>query len=597
MATESSSAGACLKMRSIYVSSLTDAESQSGGAHRTSGLPPDQTDGVDHFNENKVTASEEEALDPIQLPQSTHSLLFSEPVFSLPYGFALGLFTMSTTCLVLALVNNINTNDIPANVMPAVRTAQYLSILIALLMEEEIPTGLYLLRMIPRQSLRQKFPQMRYRKFIFSSMMRIFLGYFFLINVLLVLIQATGVIEIFYDVLALEFVQQLDDIAFKLAKMDVFGKTMQRACTAKCFRAEFEKKRLGTSRKLSIFLKAIYFFHLCAMFAGMLYVTVHQMRGDYHHDLITVDFANTIWEGAWVKVPSRLPSSQQYEERTLVYSHFNGVYQKNGTHDGRPVYQETRKFDRRPYEEIVPAEIKYCEDISAWVFVHEDIRKLKSSKKTGCHNWLLRSSETTEFDLLNVVGNWKVWIGVIGKAEVTIATNVCKDEMDCNLNGQCRDGKCSCNHEDGARYLGTHCEVRLRDACGTITGEVHNDTWTVTYLRSWSEDFWSGDELYEEYSRPVYSYVAGHPDWDINAANETSPPFLMYSGDRWFGAHVPKGNTTDEEAIWSAVEYHAFWSEIYKTSTFLVSDPTTGSTPVGVDFFLTRERGEQYGPW
>lgn len=188
-----------------------------------------------------------------------------------------------------------------------------------------------------------------------------------------------------------------------------------------------------------------------------------------------------------------------------------------------------------------------------------------------------------------------MWIGVIGKAEVSIATNLCSDETDCNLNGQCRDGKCICNREDGVRYLGTHCEIRLRDACETIIGEFYNETCAVTYLRSWSESMGSGDELFEEYSRPVYTYVEGIPDWDIEATNEKESHVLIYSGDRWFGAYIPNGNTTDEEAIWGAVEYHAFWSELYSTSTLLVSDPTAGSTPVGVDFFWIGERGEQFG--
>ena len=54
---------------------------------------------------------------------------------------------------------------------------------IALLIAIEIPTGLYLLRMIPRQSLKQTFPRMKYRKFIFSSGIRIINGYAFLLNV------------------------------------------------------------------------------------------------------------------------------------------------------------------------------------------------------------------------------------------------------------------------------------------------------------------------------------------------------------------------------------------------------------------------------
>ena len=69
--------------------------------------------------------------------------------------------------------------------------------------------------------------------------------------------------------------------------------------------------------------------------------------------------------------------------------------------------------------------------------------------KMDCSNWLLRSPETTEYDILKVAGNWQVWVGVIGKAEVSIATTKCNHDSDCNLNGQCNDGKCDCYEVDG----------------------------------------------------------------------------------------------------------------------------------------------------
>ena len=61
----------------------------------------------------------------------------------------------------------------------------------------EIPTGLYLLRRISRRSLRQHFPHMEYEyhKFFSSCLVRIVNGYFFLLNVLMVLVQATGVLD------------------------------------------------------------------------------------------------------------------------------------------------------------------------------------------------------------------------------------------------------------------------------------------------------------------------------------------------------------------------------------------------------------------
>ena len=56
------------------------------------------------------------------------------------------------------------------------------------------------------------------------------------------------VLSMFYDMLALNFVSMIDDIAFQLAKLDILGNTIQTAASSKCFRVEF------VSRELSILL-------------------------------------------------------------------------------------------------------------------------------------------------------------------------------------------------------------------------------------------------------------------------------------------------------------------------------------------------------
>ena len=70
----------------------------------------------------------------ITLPESTHSFLFTEPINSLPFAFAIGIAVISYTCLALSLQNNLKCGIIPSNVDISVRIAQYLSVLIALLM-------------------------------------------------------------------------------------------------------------------------------------------------------------------------------------------------------------------------------------------------------------------------------------------------------------------------------------------------------------------------------------------------------------------------------------------------------------------------------
>ena len=60
------------------------------------------------------------------------------------------------------------------------------------------------------QYFESKFTELKYSKFVCSCLLRILIGYLFLVNILLVLVQARDVLSIFYDLLALQFVQQLD---------------------------------------------------------------------------------------------------------------------------------------------------------------------------------------------------------------------------------------------------------------------------------------------------------------------------------------------------------------------------------------------------
>ena len=87
---------------------------------------------TDDVKESSSTYEEE----PLTIPQSTHSFLFTEPPTTMPFYFGLGISVMSFVCLILALVDNIENGEIPFNVPVTVRIAQYLSIVIALLMEE-----------------------------------------------------------------------------------------------------------------------------------------------------------------------------------------------------------------------------------------------------------------------------------------------------------------------------------------------------------------------------------------------------------------------------------------------------------------------------
>ena len=142
-----------MRMRSIYVSTAVESSSskvngKGGGddwnSNRNIAQAPSTTNGIADVDDDVKDEKLGSEL-TLELPESTHSLLFTEKTCSLPHYFAVAILIISFTCLWLVFQDNVLANstkdnkwNIPANVTKSVRVAQYLSIFVALLMEEEV---------------------------------------------------------------------------------------------------------------------------------------------------------------------------------------------------------------------------------------------------------------------------------------------------------------------------------------------------------------------------------------------------------------------------------------------------------------------------
>ncbi len=157
-----------------------------------------------------------------------------------------------------------------------------------------------------------------------------------------------------------------------------------------------------------------------------------------------------------------------------------------------------------------------------------------------------------------------------------------------NLNhklGTCSNGECICKQSEVDGYnlfTGTHCQFSR--PCPRLLGG-QGDIWRMN-LRD-------PDNAWKSYGRAVYDYHGG--------SNKTVPEndnlALVYTGSRWFFT-VFEGAQNKSIDYWLeySKEMHAFWDRIYKGNTQAVSNPTTRSDPIAVDFFRIGRRGEKYGP-
>ena len=179
-----------------------------------------------------------------------------------------------------------------------------LGALVGVIMEDEIPQGLQSIANAAGHRLflnGQQQKEVRMRVLI-SSIFRLAVGYLFLSALFMQIVQNKDVIEIFYDVLALEFVENIDDTTFALCKRGFFGRRMLFATNkkhtlqmAEVRNSSFISRGRGRNResldtqdqldrrlsysglmasksRVNYLVKTIYFLNAIVMLGGLVYI-------------------------------------------------------------------------------------------------------------------------------------------------------------------------------------------------------------------------------------------------------------------------------------------------------------------------------------
>ena len=75
---------------------------------------------------------------------------------------------------------------------------------------------------------------------------------------------------------------------------------------------------------------------------------------------------------------------------------------------------------------------------------------------------------------------------------------------------------------------------------------------------------------------------------DLDDVLEDYSVVISYSGSRFYGTIIDPDASIDDIF---PLDYHGFWSQSFDVNrTFIISDTTFASTPVGIDFFEMRRR-------
>ncbi|KAL7518889.1 hypothetical protein ACHAWX_003691 [Stephanocyclus meneghinianus] len=400
------------------------------------------------------------------LPESTFSLLVTEHPLSSPFIFAVFTATLSLTCLGLVLADAVskgtagNRLNVPPGVSSAVRGAQFVGLLVGVLFEDECPQGLQHIAHGAGHTLLLDGTKKIHKRLIAVSVLRLVVGYLFLSSLFINVVQNSDVIAIFYDVLALEFVENIDDTAYALAMKGFLGQKMLVATVKKhILKVPVDAPRRSIMQSRDLFgdsqrsvrkglfssgslisnsrsnnsARLIYFLNAIILLVGLTYISVMQSRGEYRCRRLNVSFKEEIWENATIALPDG-----SIDTRLLVYPYFNGIYAAEGSskyllYSFHPLYA-CRELSIHFYR----LQLTVILDIlSKTSLVHSEI---KTSNECG---WLFRSyqvSPETNYDIINAANDpWIAWTGeVVWDSQVAIECTTCSDDSDCSYQGTCK---------------------------------------------------------------------------------------------------------------------------------------------------------------
>lgn len=146
-------------------------------------------------------------------------------------------------------------------------------------------------------------------------------------------VQTDEVLTVFFDVLALQFVESIDDVVFNLAMRGFFGSFLMKATTKRHSITAMGERGVASSAWEHRFARGVYYLNAVVLLSGMIVIISKQHHGDYRCKELSFTFEEKIWEGANIKL-SNGDDDMTNESQLLIYSYFSGMYVEEGLFDG-----------------------------------------------------------------------------------------------------------------------------------------------------------------------------------------------------------------------------------------------------------------------
>ncbi|KAL3935308.1 MAG: hypothetical protein SGBAC_009152 [Bacillariaceae sp.] len=425
-----------------------------------------------------------------QLKNNVFSLIYTTKVFSASFVSAIFFVIFQSGLLILALSDLVTFNDtvnplkVPTDVSIEVRITSIMCLCLAIPLFWDLMDAIERLQQgAPPKDLDNAPPGASTGKYYFAFSLQLIVGILYQIAMFILVVTPNSVVEMFLNFAALEFITEVDEIAFALAVRGYLSSTMKNSCVA-VTRFKLPPNKGGR------WVRRLVYFCLTTLMLGMyLIVWTRQRAGVYDCTRLQVQFGDG-------------------------YSFY--TYSRTEYHDNRPVYLGDQ--DRSAFRYCIHGESGY------WVFNHLTNTDVNSINDM-CTNYISRSPYTPGYSIMDVPSSeWYTKRSSTDKVEfpVDYFTIRCADCDETNCNGVCgNDGECVCD----ANQYGYDCQF-IDPPCPN-TSYDHRVTPFVGAGTFYSSHF---ELLHNRNGDAAFAF--GRPIYIFDAHNVTD--VLMNFGRRYF---------------------------------------------------------------
>ncbi|CAJ1934567.1 unnamed protein product [Cylindrotheca closterium] len=440
-----------------------------------------------------------------QLKNNVFSLIYTTKVSSPSFALAIFFVLFQSGLLILALLDLIEFNDtnnplrVPTDVSLEVRITSVMCLILAIPLFWDLMDSIERLQQgAPPSGLDHAPPGASSAKYYFAFSLQLIVGILYQIAMFILVVTPSSVVEMFLNFAALEFITEVDEIAFALAVRGYLSSTMKDSCIAV---TQFKLPPNKGGR----WVRRVVYFLVTALMLGMYgRIWTRQRAGAYDCTRLQVQFG----DGYITTLPA-----------------FSGFYSysRSEYHDGRPAYVDDK--GRSAFRYCIHQESGY------WVFNHLKNTDVNSINDM-CTNYISRSPYTPGYNIMDLPSStWFTKRSSTDKLEfpVDYFTIRCTDCDETNCNGVCADnGECVCSknqYGDNCQFIDPPCPKTSYD---------HREPPFVGAGTFYSSEF---DLLLNRNGEPAFAF--GRPIYIFNAHNVTD--VLMNFGRRYFMFSLKKG--------------------------------------------------------